>query len=396
MQRKFLLSAAAAVSALLTLPANASVVTYSFTRIADSQGEFGNFRTPSINNSGQVAVIAERDFGAGQSVIVGDGLTVTTLYNSTGSLTDPTINSSGDVAFRAGSSRQIFLSSGGATQTLVDDAGPFFVVGTPVINDAGEVAFSATRDNGVQEIGAALSGALSTLVDNTGPLSNMSLGSNISSNNHGEVAFISGFDSVGNSQGIFVTDGATTNSVADNLTSNLDFFRSPSLNDNGQVAFVADDFDPATAALRGVYLFDSGSVMTIADDTGVFNVFGDASINNKGDVAFLSFMDDGRQSVNVFSDGLIQTILSSGDTLDGLLVLSIMVFQGGPTQFINDSGQVTFVAQLEGGINAVYRASVDQLVSEVPLPAAAWVFLAGLGGLSVTRKRQSEGNASAS
>lgn len=411
MKMKLSVYAGVAFAALMTSTANAAVATYSFTKIADTTGEISGFGAPSINNSGEVAVRAgiqpSATTSAADSVIIGNGGAPNEVFRCSACiLGNPSINDSGDTAFKfesGGSQALLFVRNDGFTRPLTDTAsGPYFSFGpfgggsAIDLDNSGTLAFAAVRDDSVQEIGAASLSGVSTIVDNTGPLSNISLGSTISSNNAGEVAFVAGFDfpdANGNSGGVLVSDGTTTGVIVGNASSGLDGLRSPSINDNGQVAFVADDFDPATAALRGVYLFDNGALSTIADDTGVFNVFGDAAINNNGDVAFLSFMDDGRQSVNVFSNGVIQTILASGDMLDGLLVLSIFVFQGGPTQFLNDAGQVAFVAQLEGGVNAVYRASINGLVSEVPLPAAAWAFLAGIGGLAAAGRKRVEGKA---
>ena len=40
----------------------------------------------------------------------------------------------------------------------------------------------------------------------------------------------------------------------------------------------------------------------------------------------------------------------------------------------------------------VFASFTEQGVSEIPLPAAAWMFLAGLGGLAAARRRRARAN----
>ena len=52
------------------------------------------------------------------------------------------------------------------------------------------------------------------------------------------------------------------------------------------------------------------------------------------------------------------------------------------SDFINAQGDFS---QID---SSVFASFTEQSVSEVPLPAAAWVFLAGLGGLSAVRRKK--------
>ena len=71
---------------LLSLPAEAGVVSYTFTKIADCSGVFTNFGGgTSINAQGTVAFLANLDAG-GQGIFTGKGGPITTIVDTSQAL----------------------------------------------------------------------------------------------------------------------------------------------------------------------------------------------------------------------------------------------------------------------------------------------------------------------
>jgi hypothetical protein len=95
----------------------------------------------------------------------------------------------------------------------------------------------------------------------------------------------------------------------------------------------------------------------VADTRGDFASFGfrPPSLNRDGDVAFLATLDNATSGIFVGSDPVIAT----GDTLDGSTVQSLAFCEEG----LSDSGELAFVAQLEDPASpegfrvAVFRAT---------------------------------------
>ena len=115
-----------------------------------------SFGSPSINDAGQIAFEAGRDAGD-------DGIfrfnpatnTFTTIVTNTGTFSTPddrpSMNAGGRVAFQSltngGTGEGIFIGDGGAVATIADSSGAFQFFQRPSLNDAGQVAFSATLDD---------------------------------------------------------------------------------------------------------------------------------------------------------------------------------------------------------------------------------------------------------
>jgi hypothetical protein len=106
---------------------------------------------------------------------------------------------------------------------------------------------------------------------------------------------------------------------------------------------------------------DGGPLTTVADTTGPFAFFGfrPPSLNNGGEVAFLATLDD-FTTTGIFTgpDPTADRVTSTGDTLDGTTVQNLVFCEEG----LSDSGQLAFVASLadpttpEGFRVAVFRA----------------------------------------
>lgn len=117
-------------------------------------GLFPFLGSPVINNAGAIGFFADlgsSDQGSGFFRLVGNAVTPITVFDATAptvpGFTQMSMNESGTVAFTATDRDRSFFSiytgDGGELTKVVDTSGAFSTLGSPVINDAGEVAFFA-------------------------------------------------------------------------------------------------------------------------------------------------------------------------------------------------------------------------------------------------------------
>ena len=103
---------------------------------------------------------------------------------------------------------------------------------------------------------------------------------------------------------------------------------------------------------------EAGASSTVADTRGEFSSFGfrPPSLNNVGDVAFLANLD-GSSDAGIFLGQ--EEVISTGETLDGETVTGLRFCEEG----LSDAGELAFVADfqdpdtVEVVRTAVYRAS---------------------------------------
>jgi hypothetical protein len=142
------------------------------------------------------------------------------------------------------------------------------------------------------------------------------------------------------------------------------YVRSPTFNDAGTAAFEPSFFDETGRFVTAIVTGNGGPLSTVADTTGSFIgfFFRPPSINNSGAVAFGAFLDDNETS-GIFVGPRVKKnlVIATGDRLDGGRVLS-----GGLSfceEGLNDSGQFAFIASLDdpnapnGFRTAVFRAT---------------------------------------
>jgi hypothetical protein len=309
----------------------------------DGNGKLFDFDIPSMNRMGQVAVVV-------------------TLGETTGGSNDNTAIVRGTVA---PGSLSVIVRRGNPSP---DANGNFALLdsdSTPVINDAGQVAFIAGllgtfgaggdatgifhgdgTPEGLMPIvrqGQALPGALTVPNLRGGGVGLFSF------NELGQVVFpVTGF-------GIFRTSGGPITPIARSLQPIPDgngmfaLLSAPALNDSGQVAF-AD-------GLLGVFRGDGSMILDIAragapapDGNGTFAaLFSVPAINNKGAVAFFANVA-GTSGSATDNQGLF---IGNGDTLT-TIVRRGQAAPDGNGRFldlnadvaINEAGQVAFLATL--------------------------------------------------
>ncbi|MEL6371948.1 MAG: hypothetical protein AAFY84_06190 [Pseudomonadota bacterium] len=293
-----------------------------------SQGDFQVFdeftftsvsglRLISVNENGQV-LVTNREFdtstGGIQTLVIsspeGNQLalseeSVRVSETTVASLLDsqPEINSAGDVVVfkrdENGISSIILVDQTGPTTIVLetDDPNGFSSFGRPSINDLGEVAFAAAKNDGTIGVFVYKEGNLALRAE--APAGQTFSGSGIKINNNGDVV-VARIDEANETSTLVSYDRSGSESIIfespedQNIqASGSDF----SLNDTGDVLFYGIDSDRLGQS-EGVirYLFIDGQVFNLVDllstdldDRFLENIiFGDEALNNDRSIVFTS------------------------------------------------------------------------------------------------------------
>jgi hypothetical protein len=300
------------------------------TTMAEDQRRFDFIGVnPSINDSGQVSFAAILDGGkksSTQSILRGDGRKLTTIATTADRFDffgfDTSINNSGEVAFTAELDEEF-----GSDEGLFSKTGGKRGVTTHYLASTSEFDGSDSRP---------------------------------SINDSGNIAFV---ESVDFARGIFVgREGEFTTVVEPDPSEPSVGFGAPILNNAGTMAFQKTSFDEtAQQSVEEIVKIDAeGTSTVVADTRGEFASFGfrPPSLNNNSDVAFLADLDSVSSGIFVGPDPINDRVISTGDALDGSTVQNITFCEEG----LSDSGELAFVAQLEadtpdGFRTAVFRAT---------------------------------------
>jgi hypothetical protein len=234
------------------------------------------------------------------------------------------------------------------TYTLIADSSAFSdfksYAGLSLSAD-GTVVFMLTHNNSANVIYTGNGGPLTAvpLIGPTGPVAVSNVGGTPAIN-AGDTIAIQGVPP-GAGDGIFISNGGTLIQVVTNLGGYPFFgFAQPSINDAGNVAFVAE-FGLGLGAFRSE---PGGGFTDIVDNTGVFDGFvnNSVSLNDAGQVAFAARYNTGPVSSGVFvgSGGALTTIALAGGQISGFL----------GTPVINNAGEVTFEANLTAGGQGIF------------------------------------------
>ncbi len=293
-------------------------------------GFIGNF--PSMNDLGEVSFAANLRPGSDQAILRGDGRKLTTIATTAKEFNffgfDTSVNDSGEVAFKAeldpefdfveglfsGSGKRITTHYLNSTDVSLDGAPARFGGNDsrPSINDAGDIAF----DESIQP----------------------------------------NFD-----PGIFVGQEGVFSTIAAPASDGSRSFQEPTLNDGGTAAFETSFLDENGQFVTAIVTGNGGPLTTVADTNGPFGAFGfrPPTINNGGEVAFLATLDD-FQTTGIFTgpDAIEDEVISTGDELDGAIVSNLSFCEEG----ISGAGELTFIATLDeldgsGFRTAVFRAT---------------------------------------
>lgn len=285
-------------------------------------------------------------------------------------------------AFISGSTatQGIFRNDGTQTVTIARDdiapptGGTFTLLGDPVVNDRGQVAFFFGTEGGSSDFGILRGeGAELTPVFVTNQIApggaTFSDFSDPIINSHGQVAAVGVLTNSTSHSGIFVGDGTNTVAIAiEGQTApkggiyadplHRGAFGAPvRLNDRGEVAFNAILTGGGTSS-SGLFRGDGEHTTTIAlagtvapGTTGTFNSFGDIKLLNDGRVAFIASLTPGVGGVNTTnnlgiwigtSDDDLQLVARTGDVIGGKVLTRLPQFDfffGGAHSFdINENG----------------------------------------------------------
>lgn len=363
---------------VVSLPAPARAVIYTFTEIATDQGApfakgFDIF--PAINESGTVAFCATLD-----QEVNGENL------------------------------RGIFTGDGGPPNTIADTNGPFAFLGCPSINDLGDVAFGGTLDVGGRTIVRydAFSN-LPVIIAESNPSLGTVLTSQTPINNAGAVALLAQSESNAKADTVLVgtgglpvfvdldpgpnrqfenvvisvngsslqlayrerdTGGNSTAIVRGNTLSKVTIadtdgpkfspstfgeHYTPSIDDSGRVAFSA----ALDAGGEGVFVGIGSVTGTVVDSSGAFDAFRGVALSNTG-VAFKAELDlDGGSGVFTGPDPISDKVIATGDSVPGFPSTVTSVLMG--SEGLNDLGQIAMRVSFANGRERILRA--DPLVA---------------------------------
>ena len=278
---------------------------------------------------------------------------------------NPSMNDLGEVSFAARldggnkpDTESILRGSGKKLTTIATTADEFNFFGFDTsINNSGEVAFKAELDEEFNFDEGLFSGRGGKLGNTTHYLASTSdfdgNDSRPSINNLGNIAFD---ESVNFEDGIFVgREGHFTAIAAPDPDVSV---QEPVLNDAGTAAFERSFSDEASQQfVTEIVTGNGGPLTTVADTTGPFGSFGfrPPSLNNDGDVAFLATLDDfSTTGIFVGPDPITDRVIATGDTLDGATVSSLTFCEEG----LSDSGQLAFTAFFQDPDTFETRAAV--------------------------------------
>ena len=265
------------------------------------------------------------------------------------SVASPVVNNAGEVAFGAscfspvgppGGAVVIRRGSGGLL-TDIFTLGDFSPVGPHIdvlsINDAGVVAFAGTSRTCTGSAASAIltgdGGSPSTLVDTCNDPRYMTV-LRPSINNDGAVAFMADTDGTGGYDSVIVVSGGTHTTVAGpgtvtNSVGTLSAALEPSINNNGLVTFMGQGL-----STFGVFTGSGGAVTTIStDNPSTFN-----GINDAGRVAFLG---NNHGAIQTGDGGPLTTVAT-------LNAAGYLNFSG--VAAINASGTAGFMATIQSGV----------------------------------------------
>ena len=337
---------------------------YTYTVIADTADGFvPSTDCPALNNKGEVAFHARRTSGEEQ-VLVGSGgaLTIIADRDDEGlSSIEPevSINDRGDVAFTAnllppGTGRAILRGNGTRLRTLVSTKDDVFAIVAPTVavNAKGRVYFKGILDEdggfdygmfSARRPGKPTTHFLASESEFGGELSAPSVRGR-------RVAFTERPDAGG--YGAYVLKGESITPIVDS-TGPLNILVNPSIGPGVRVALLVtlDAGGQAIVASGG-----GGQVETLADTSGLFANFGVGSPaqNGKGKVIFTAGTEE--FSTYALFDGpnpATDKIIGHGDPLAGSNTYHITACR----QALNDKGQIAFIARLTDGRDVVVRAN---------------------------------------
>jgi hypothetical protein len=313
-------------------------------------------------------------------------------------LAEPIIDA-GNVAFAGGnraiSQNGIYTDLGGSVRVVADP-------NTPVPGGTGTFNFLPDEDfginNGVVAItaGATSPGTLGVYADINGTLSVIADGNTPAPDGSGnfDIASFSGMNgsdvafSAFNAtvDGEFLNSGGTITSIIDSDTlipGSTETFSFP----YGEVDVAAGTYVIVSGpdySQTGLYSNVGGTLHLVAeigdltpDGAGNFTFFDNLAVD-LDELAFLAVEDGIYGNIFRYADGVLDEVISIGDSLDGKSVIDLNMWDAG-----FDASAIAFKVSFGDGSSGIYLAEV------VPVPPALWLFGSGLLGLISIARRKS-------
>lgn len=329
---------------------------------------FSNARLNSRHEVTFDAVVGGPSFATG--IFVGDGKTTTTVAFGPDSVTNPFITPNGDVIFDS-NGIDIFSSNGKSIVPLMRDGdaapggGTLTLTGGPrATNDHGAIAYAAFVNGSTATQGIFRSDGKQTIAiarDDINPPAGGSftlLGTPVM-NNRGQVAF---FSELTDGFGIFRGDGGDltpifiTNQIAPGGATFADFGE-PVINNHGQIATPASLINSTINS--GLFVGDGTNTIAIAlqqqpaPKGGNYNgnFFGRTKLSDRGEVAFNAGLTGGTSTSGIFrGNGENTTTIALRGTNAPGTTGTFAAFRD--YQLLND-GRVAFIATLTPGVGGV-------------------------------------------
>ncbi len=392
--------------------ADVNVIAVAGDHAPDGNGVFSAFGAPTLNDAGQAAFFAGLVGTSGggtdnAGIFIGNSVTLSqvvrrgqmipdgsgsfsTLALDPSSSTPPSVNSAGQAAFlsffsRTGGQvgRGIFRSAGSSgplaqivldSQAAPDGDGIFATtIGTPSLNDSGQVAFFSALTGTATRLGAEGifrgDGASLTQIVRGGQSAPDSNGTYFFSagttaqqpvlNNDGLVALAANLmtQAVPSGSGIILADGVTQTVVAHSNAPTPDgagtftSFTMPVLNNTGLLAFSAVVNGP-TGAFNSLYL-RSGT--TLAELSRLRSL--STSINDAAQLAVISvdLATGGILRINASPESQMVVVAPHQVSPDGNGLLALLVGSTPSPLTINNSGQIAFASLVAGGSPGIFN-----------------------------------------
>lgn len=345
MKAHLLASAAAGAGLLFAGAAEAATIRAVALQGQEAPGaggaRFGTFGTPALNDAGVAAFVASL---GGAGVDFGN---------------DSGLFANGALVARRGDAAP---GAGGAV---------FEVFTTPILNEAGQAAYigmlSGAGVSAANNRGIFVSDTLAARTGDPAPETGGALFSSFgapSLNNSGETAFrafVTGAPATAaNNLGFFTPDSilAREREVAPGTGGALfnDFGFSAGLNDAGEAAFVGYLTGAGVTAANDAGLFTSNGLIAREGDAApgaggaTYAFFGDPSLNNSGETAFVSILAGAGVTVEnnsaIFAAGAL--VARKGDAAPGAGGALFAFLDTATTPALNDAGDTAFIATLAG------------------------------------------------
>ena len=151
---------------------------------------------------------------------------------------------------------------------------------------------------------------------------------------------------------IYTTDGRVIPLSTDEIgQGSLDNQKDIVINDLGTI-LINIERSPGEGELLQSTAEDTLTSLVSTD--GLFDSFGEIALNNEGQIAFGAVLDDGTKGIFTGIDPQSDRLIAVGDSLSGSTVVDLEFDSEG----LNNSGTISFQAELADGTFAIYQANL--------------------------------------